>query len=149
MAGSLIATRLTGVASFIDSNVLIYAEALDEPAKQSTALALLRKLKLEGAGVLSTQVLQEYCNAGLRKMGLSATHLRHQIKSHEQFEVVQVTPEIIHGALDLHQTRNVSFCDSLILQAAIVSGCHTIYSEDLNSGEVINGVKIVNPFSTK
>jgi predicted nucleic acid-binding protein len=147
MAGNLIATWPTNVASFIDSNVLVYAEALDEPKKQGLSIALLRRLKLDGSGVISTQVLQEYCNVGLRKLRLDIAHLRLQIRSHEQFEVVQVTPAIIHAALDLHQTRSISFYDALILQAAITSGCDTLYSEDLNAGEIINGVKIVNPFA--
>ena len=134
------------MASFIDSNVLIYAEASDEPKKQSIALALLRDLKLSGEGVISTQVLQEYANVALRKLGLDANHVRHQLGAHLQFEVVQVTPAIIQGALDLHQTRSLSFYDALIVQAASVAGCDELVSEDLNAGEVINGVKIVNPF---
>ena len=134
------------MASFIDSNILIYAEASDEPAKQSIALALLRRLKLADSGVISTQVLQEYVNVALRKMRLDANHVRKQLNAHLQFEVVQVTPAIIQGALDLHQTRSLSFYDALIVQAASVAGCDILYSEDLNAGEVINGVTLVNPF---
>jgi predicted nucleic acid-binding protein len=134
------------VASFIDTNILVYAEASDEPVKQTAALALLRHLKLSDSGIISTQVLQEYANVALRKMQLDANHVRKQLSAHQQFEVVQVTPAIIHGALDLHQTRSLSFYDALIVQAAGVSGCDTLYSEDLNGGEVINGVRIVNPF---
>lgn len=135
------------MASFIDSNILVYAEASDEPAKQSAALALLRRLKLSYSGVISTQVLQEFANVALRKMGLDANHVRKQLSAHQQFEVVQVTPAIIHGALDLHQTRSLSFYDAMIVQAACVAGCAVLYSEDLIEGEVINGVKIVNPFA--
>ena len=134
------------MASFIDSNIFVYAEASDEPAKQSAALALLRRLKLDYSGVISTQVLQEFANVALRKMGLDANHVRKQLSAHQQFEVVQVTPAIIHGALDLHQTRHLSFYDALIVQAASVAGCDVLYSEDLNSGEIINGVKLVDPF---
>lgn len=135
------------MASFIDTNILVYAEASDEAVKQSAALALLRRLKLNASGVISTQVLQEYANVALRKMHLDANHVRKQISAHEQFEVVQVTPAIIRGALDVHQTRSVSFYDALIVQAASVAGCDILYSEDLSTGEVINGVKIVNPFA--
>ena len=135
------------MASFIDSNVLIYAEASDEREKQSIALALLRQLKISGDGIISTQVLQEYANVALRKLGLDANHVRDQLGAHLQFEVVQVTPAIIQGALDLHQTRSLSFYDALIVQAASVAGCDELFSEDLNAGEVINGVKIINPFS--
>ena len=134
------------MASFIDSNILVYAEANDEPVKQSTALALLRRLKLSDSGIISTQVLQEYANVALRKMQLDANHVRKQLSAHQQFEVVQVTPAIIHGALDLYQTRSLSFYDALIVQAASIAGCDTLYSEDLNTGEIINGVRIVNPF---
>jgi predicted nucleic acid-binding protein len=134
------------VASFIDSNILIYAEACDEPQKQSVSLALLRRLKLSASGVLSTQILQEYANVALRKMRLDANHVRKQLGAHQQFEIVQVTPAIIHGALDLHQTRSLSFYDALVVQAAIVAGCDTLYSEDLNAGEIMGGVKVVNPF---
>ena len=52
----------------------------------------------------------------------------------------------VHGALDLQQTRSLSFYDALIMQAAIVSGCSVLYSEDMKAGEVVHGVKIVNPF---
>ena len=40
----------------------------------------------------------------------------------------------------------MSFYDALIVQAASVAGCDTLYSEDLSTGETINGVRIVNPF---
>ena len=137
------------MASFIDSNVLIYAEASDEPIKQYAALALLSRLKLNAHGVISTQVLQEFANVALRKMKLDAHHVRAQLAAHEQFEVVQITPRLIRGALDLHQTRSLSFYDALIVHAASVAGCDTLYSEDLNAGEIVDGVTIVNPFTTK
>lgn len=134
------------MASFIDSNILIYAEANDEPAKQAIALTLLRRLKLAGSGVISTQVLQEFANVALGKMRLSAHHVRLQLQAHQGFEVIQVTPSVIHAALDLHQTRSLSFYDALIVAAANQTGCDSLYSEDLNTGEVIAGVKLINPF---
>ena len=73
--------------------------------------------------------------------------MRSQLAAHLQFDVVQVTPTIIRGALDLHQTRSLAFHDAIIVQAAIIAGCNTLYSEDLNTGEVIQGVRIVNPFA--
>jgi len=145
-AGNLIAKKQAHVASFIDSNILIYAEASDEPAKQGVALTLLRRLKLDGSGVISTQVLQEFANVALRKLRLNAHHVRLQLQAHQRFEVIQVTPNLIHAALDLHQTRSVSFYDALIVAAAHQAGCDTLYSEDLNTAEIMAGVKAVNPF---
>ena len=132
--------------SFIDANVLVYAEASDEPLKQQAALALLKHLYENNEGVLSTQVLQEYCNVALKKLGLSVPHIRAQLDLYEQFEVVQVTPAIIRAGLDLQQTRSVSFFDSIVLASAHAAGCNVIWSEDMNTGEVINGVRITNPF---
>ncbi len=133
--------------SFIDTNVLVYAEASDAPGKQQAALALLKQLYETGTGVLSTQVLQEYCNVAIKKLKLPVGHIRAQLDLYEQLEVVQVTPAIIRAGLDLHQTRSVSFYDALILASADAAGCNVLFSEDMNTGEVITGVRLLNPFA--
>lgn len=133
--------------SFIDTNVLIYAEASDAPDKQRAALALLKQLFESTTGVLSTQVLQEYCNVALKRLRLPAAHIRAQLDLYEQFEVVQVTPAVIRAGLDLHQTRSVAFYDALIMASAQLSGCNVLFSEDMNTGETMAGVVIVNPFA--
>ncbi len=131
---------------FIDTNLLIYADSGDEPIKQRIALALLKQLRLNQTGVLSTQVLGEYCNVAINKLKLPHADIREQMQFWEQYEVVQVTPAIIHMGLDLHQTRSLGFFDALIVAAAKTSGCTVLYSEDMNAGEMVNGVRIVNPF---
>ncbi len=132
--------------SFIDTNVLIYAEASDEPVKQQVALALLKQLYESTSGVLSTQVLQEYCNVALKKLKLPVAHIRAQLGLYEQFEVVQVTPALIRAGLDLQQTRSVAFYDALVLASAQAAGCNELFSEDMYTGEVIGGLRICNPF---
>ena len=134
--------------SFIDTNVLVYAEASDAPYKQRSALDLLQRLYEQGLGVVSTQILQEYCNVALKKLRLPAQHVRSQLDLYEQFEVVQVTPAIIRAGLDLHQTRSVAFFDAIALASARAAGCSVLWSEDMNAGEVVNGVRISNPFSS-
>lgn len=136
-----------GSRSFIDTNVLIYAEASDEPAKRQAALALIKQLYENASGVLSTQVLQEYCNVALKKLKLPAAHLRAQLDLYEQFEVIQITPALIRAGLDLRQTRSVSFYDAIILASAQTAGCSELFSEDFNTGEMICGVQILNPFA--
>ena len=135
--------------SFIDTNILVYAEARDEPAKQQIALALLKQLYETVTGVLSTQVLQEYCNVALKKLKLPTGYVRAQLDLYEQFEIVQVTPAIIRAGLDLHQTRSVSFYDALIMASAETASCSELLSEDLNTGKVISGMRIHNPFVKK
>jgi len=58
----------------------------------------------------------------------------------------QVTPSIIRFGIDLHQTRSVGFYDAIVLATAVTAGCGVLLSEDMNSGEVVNGVRIANPF---
>ncbi len=132
--------------SFIDTNILVYAEASDEPVKQRMALDLLRQLFESTSGVLSTQVLQEYCNVAIKKLKLPPAHIRAHLDLYEQFEVVQVTPAIIRMGLDLHQTRSMSFYDAIVLASAQTAGCSVLMSEDMNAGELIDGVRVVNPF---
>ena len=131
---------------FIDTNLLIYADSGDESIKQRIALTLLKQLRLNQKGVLSTQVLGEYCNVAINKLKLPHADIREQMQFWEQYDVVQVTPAIIHMGLDLHQTRSLGFFDALIVAAAKTSGCTVLYSEDMNAGEMVNGVRIVNPF---
>ena len=133
--------------SFIDTNVLVYAEASDAPAKQRAALALLKELFASASGVLSTQVLQEYCNVALKNLKLPAAYVRMQLDVYEQFELVQVTPAIIRAGLDLHQLRSIGFYDAIVLASAQTAGCRVLYTEDMNTGETVGGVQLVNPFA--
>ncbi|MDP4027785.1 MAG: PIN domain-containing protein [Gallionella sp.] len=133
--------------SFIDTNILVYAEASDEPAKQKAALALLKQLYEDASGVLSTQVLQEYCNVALKKLKLPPQYVRAQLDLYEQFDVIQVTPAIIRAGLDLHQIRSVAFYDAIVLASAQTAGCRLLFSEDMNTGETVDGVRIINPFA--
>ena len=134
--------------SFVDTRIPVYAEATDEPRKQRQALSLLRGLFEDNCAVISTQVLQEYCNTALRKLCLPPSHVRDQLALFEQFEVVQITPALIHDALDLHQTRSLAFYDAVIVAAAVSSGCTTLYTEDMNGGERISQLRVTNPFSS-
>lgn len=131
---------------FIDTNILVYADSTDEPHKQRMAIDLLQHLRLKRLGVLSTQVLNEYIQVGLRKLGLSHNHVREQLNCYRQMEVAGVTPDTIDMALDLHQKHALSYWDALILASAHISGCALLLTEDMGSGEVLAGVQLVNPF---
>lgn len=132
---------------FIDTNVIIYSQASDEPAKQVAALALMGRLHTSGTGVVSTQVLAEFCNVALKKLKLPALQVHRHLEFLSQYEVVQVTPEIIRAGLDLHQTRALSFYDAVIVASAASAGCAVLWSEDMNHGESVTGLRIHNPFA--
>jgi predicted nucleic acid-binding protein len=131
---------------FIDTNILVYADSDDEPDKQRAAAMLIANTVRTRTGVISTQVLNEYANVALRKLNISHNRLRQQLRFYKQLEIVGATPEITDIAVDLHQTRSLSFFDALILASAHVAGCMLLYSEDLQTGEVVLGVRVVNPF---
>lgn len=132
--------------SLLDTKLLVYADAADEPAKQRQALALITALRGDGSAVLSTQVLQEYVNVALRKLHLPQALIRERIAFYRRFELVPASAELVAGALDLHVLHSLSFYDALIVQAAVVSGCHRVLSEDMQHGAVYGGVRIENPF---
>ena len=132
--------------SLLDTNLLVYADAADEPAKQRRAIQLITEQRAAGNAVLSTQVLREYVNVALRKLRLPPALVRERLAFYARFDIVPATAELIAGALDLHVLHSFSFYDALILQAAIVSGCKCLFSEDMQSGATFGGVRIVNPF---
>jgi len=134
------------VRSLLDTNVLVYADAADEPRKQQQAIALITSLRAAGNAVLSTQVLQEYANVALRKLRLPPELIRQRIGFYRRFETVTTSADRIEAALDLHVLRNLSFYDALIVQAAAVSGCVRVLSEDMRHGAVLGGVRVENPF---
>jgi predicted nucleic acid-binding protein len=134
------------VRSFFDTNILVYADAGDEPVKQKRTLSLISEHRLNGTGVVSTQVLQEYANVALRKLALPAALVRERLSFYARFEVVMTTPSLIADALDLYALRGVSFYDALIVQAAMASGCARLLSEDMQDGAILGGVRVVNPF---
>ncbi len=132
---------------FIDTNVLIYADSDDEPHKQKAAAWLIAYAVKTCTGVISTQVLNEYANVALRRLQVGHVRLREQLRFYKQFEVVALTPDVTDAAVDLHQTRALSFYDALIMASAQIAGCKLLYSEDMNAGEMVGGVRVVNPFA--
>ena len=133
---------------FIDTNVPVYADSTDEPRKQRIAIDLLRHLRFERWGVLSTQVLNEYIQVGLRKLGLPHAHIREQLHCYRQFDIAAVTPVTVDMALDLHQKHALSYWDALIVASAHIAGCSVLLTEDMGTGEILAGVKLVNPFTS-
>ncbi len=132
---------------FIDTNILVYAESSDEPTKQRIAMDVIRHLRFERLGVVSTQVLNEYIHVGLRKLGLSHAHIREQLRCYRQLDLAAVTPDTIGLALDLHQSHALSYWDALIVASAQIAGCAVLLTEDMGTGQALAGVKLVNPFA--
>ncbi len=132
--------------SLLDTNILVYADAADNPQKQRRAIDTITALRATGDAVLSTQVLQEYVNVAVRKLRLPHPLIRERLNFYRRFDVVATSADLIMGALDLHVLHSLSFYDALVVQAAIASGCQRVLSEDMQDGATLRGVRIENPF---
>lgn len=131
---------------FIDTNVLLYADDLDAEKKRTKAQEILYQVYVDGNGVISTQVLQEFFVASTRKLGVPADIARRKVELLARLDVVRIQPSLILEAIDLHRLHALSFWDALILRAAAASGCRRLLTEDLQAGRTIAGVQIENPF---
>lgn len=132
-------------AVFADTNIVVYAYA-DEPLKSSVAEAIVR-----ATPVLSTQVISEFLNVARIKMGLDLP-TRHQIAENllHACTVVSLDVQVVAQAMAVEATYQVSYWDALVISAALAGGCDTLYSEDMQDGQVFeNRLTVKNAFVTQ
>ena len=137
---------------FVDSNLIVYTMDDREPEKRDRCRALLASLKApaQGAaadplGVVSTQVLQETYAVATRKLHVDPLVARETLRTLELLEVVTITQRHIHEAIDCSILNTISFWDALLVAAAASAHCERLWTEDLNDGQTLLGVRIENP----
>ncbi|MBK7103762.1 MAG: PIN domain-containing protein [Ignavibacteriae bacterium] len=131
---------------FIDTNILIYSLNNNDEIKKNSARNILKNLIKNHQLVISTQVIQEFYVTATKKLNVDAIITKSIINSFQNFEIVTVNYDLINNAIDCSILNMLSFWDSLIIVSAQFSKCSEIYTEDLNLGQNILGVKIINPF---
>jgi len=131
---------------FLDTNVLVYADDLDAGTKREKARGLLDEALASGEGVVSTQVLQEFFVISTGKLGVEPTLARRKVELLAEMDLVRVDLDLILAAIDLSRLHSFSFWDALIVRAAAAAGCGLLLSEDLQHGQVVDGVRIEDPF---
>ena len=133
--------------TFVDTNVLIYAHEVDANGKHQIARRILRDLWSQRTGVLSLRVLQEFYVNVTRKIrtSLSKDSARLVVSSYGVWCAETTLTEVI-SAFRIEDESRIGFWDALIVSSAVKSGATQILSEDLNSGQRIAGIQIVNPF---
>ncbi|MFW6133815.1 MAG: PIN domain-containing protein [Planctomycetota bacterium] len=134
---------------FLDTNVLVYGMDNSAPRKRDTARDLLRRVGQANRGVISTQVLQECYVAGTGKLGVEPVVMKGILASLTHLEVVVVDPALIQDGIDCAILNQLSFWDGLIVAAAAIAECQTLWTEDLSAGQMINGVRVENPFTSR
>jgi predicted nucleic acid-binding protein len=133
--------------TFIDTNVLIYAHDLDAREKHAVAKETVAELWANRTGFLSTQVLQEFYYNVTRKLSkpLSKNNARAVVERYAIW-CIETTPAEIGVAFRIEDEARIGFWDALICAAALKIGADRILSEDLNPGQKIAGIRVVNPF---
>jgi len=128
---------------FFDTNVAVYAFA-DTSAKTQIAEDLMR-----AGGLISTQVLNEFADVACRKLKMSWAETREALNAVRSSCGVPVplTTGVHDLALDIAERHRYRIYDALIIAAAVDAGCRTLYSEDLADGQIIQGLRITNPFT--
>jgi predicted nucleic acid-binding protein len=134
--------------SFVDTNILIYAHDRDAGDRHLRAKAMVSELWATRSGMLSTQVLHEFYVNVTQKIPapLEPVRARALIETYLVWDVQTLAPESVLLASEIQQRNAISWWDALIVHAASKGGASVLYTEDLNSGQVIEGVKVVNPF---
>jgi predicted nucleic acid-binding protein len=133
---------------FVDTNILVYCMDDSDKKRKARCRTLIEALAGDLYGVISTQVLQEFYVAATKKLGADPLAVKDILHSFGRFETVVITPEIIKEAIDCSLINRLSFWDSLIVVAAESARCEKIWTEDLNDGQIIRGVRIENPLKS-
>jgi predicted nucleic acid-binding protein len=133
---------------FLDTNVLVYAHDNSAGWKHERAATLTEQLWDQANGVISTQVLQEFCYTVRRKLKrpLSLEHTFAVVQQYLAWNVVVNLPISALEAIQIEARHKVSFWDALILHAAERGNATILYSEDFSHGQVYGNVRAINPF---
>ncbi len=126
---------------FFDTNIIVYLYTL-ERTKSERALELVSE-----GGIVSVQVLNEFISVARKKLKLGWNDIEAGLTAiREECDVIPLDLAIHQQALELCQESNLSIYDGLIVAAALTAGCDTLYSEDMNHGQKIGSLTIINPF---
>jgi predicted nucleic acid-binding protein len=128
---------------FFDSNVILYLLS-DDARKADRAESLLSE-----EGLVSVQVLNEVASVARRKLAMSwpeVQDLLETVRAHCM--VVDLTMQTHERGLQLARQFSFSLYDAMIVSAATLAGCTTLYSEDMQHGLIVaKRLRLVNPFA--
>ena len=135
--------------SFVDTNILVYAEDRDAGRKRDVARDLLVELWNDEGGVVSVQVLQELYVTLTRKLRRPLTPARASeiVREYLTWKVIDNDGDLLIAAMGLQQRASISFWDALVVEAAVLARCDRLYSEDLNPRQRFGSIEVINPFS--
>ena len=131
---------------FVDTNVLIYAVDQADLQKQQAAQAWRQWLWETNRGRISFQVLQEFYVNAIKKQLSAQAEIRKEIEDLMTWQPIPLDASVIARAWKIEDRYRISFWDSLIIAAARVADWRYLLTEDLQRGQELDGVMIVDPF---
>lgn len=129
-----------------DSNVVLYSRDLREPEKMRRCAAWLKALVQAGKLVISPQTAAEHQRNAVRKLGNSRESAAEATLGLLPFCPFPTGVEVVRGALAIEQRYKTSWWDAMQLAYAIAAGCTHLLTEDRQGGDVIEGVRLLDPF---
>ena len=133
---------------FLDTNIFVYLFDAADAGKRRLAESLVNASLERGTGCVSYQVVQETLNVLTGKLGTAPDRVRWLLDDVlAPLWQVNPTAALYRSAISLKGRYGFSFYDSLIVAAALEAGCRRLYSEDMQHGQQIQGLTILNPFS--
>jgi predicted nucleic acid-binding protein len=134
---------------FLDTNVFVYLFDEVDDRKRATAERLVADALAAGTGVVSYQVVQEALNVLTRKLGASPSDARRFLDGVlAPLWRLGPSPDLYVRALEVRERYGFSFYDALVVAAALEAGCTRLLSEDLQHGQRIGDLTVVDPFRT-
>ena len=129
---------------FLDTNIVIYTYSSNEPEKKNKAIEIVKQTK----PFISTQVIKELANVLFKKFKIPWNDIDATIDELDYYFSIHINDaNSIKKACLIADKYKFSFYDSLIIAAALESGCSTLYSEDMQHGQIIEKtLTIKNPF---
>ncbi len=135
--------------AFFDTSVLVYCFDQKDARKRLIAHALVLEQGSLEAGVISYQVHQEFTSVAIRLLR-EVSKVRRILAGFEHLSLglktVPPSEKLFQMAIDLWDRYSLAWYDALIVAAALEGRCDVLYSEDLQDGLEIDGLRIVNPF---
>jgi predicted nucleic acid-binding protein len=131
---------------FVDSNVFLYALDKADLEKQQAALKWRAELWKSRRGRVSFQVLGEFYVNAIRILPTARDEARAEVRDLLAWRPVVTDVKLLEQGWKIQDRYQFSYWDALIVAAAKTSSCGYLLTEDLQAGQNVDGVEVVNPF---
>jgi predicted nucleic acid-binding protein len=138
-------------AVFVDTNIWLYARDVSDPRKCEIARQWLSRLWEDASGRTSMQVLSEYYVNVTKRVAkpIGAEDAWEDVSAMLAWSPQPMDDAVLHRAHEVERRYRLSWWDCLIVAAAQIQNCSTLLTEDLQDGQSMSGLRILNPFEPR